>query len=68
LNEHSNSRRILDKYCKFLPVPIKFGTKTDSEEDGVDEEGKPKYIDVQVDNIINDTNPIWTKATIRIKR
>ena len=33
---------ILDKYCKFLPVTIKFGTKTDSVEDGVDEEGKKK--------------------------
>ena len=31
-------------------------------EDGVDEEGKTKYKSVEVDNIINDTNPIWTKA------
>src|SRR5436190_9265192 len=31
-------QEILDKYCKFLPVPIKFGTKTEQEEDGVDEE------------------------------
>jgi molecular chaperone HtpG len=53
---------ILDKYGKFLPVPIKFGTKTTQEPDGDDEEGKPKFIDVQVDNIINTTNPIWTKA------
>ncbi|RZL28484.1 MAG: molecular chaperone HtpG, partial [Pedobacter sp.] len=44
------------------PVPIKFGTKTESEEDGEDEEGKKKYKDVVVDNIINTTNPIWTKA------
>ncbi|WP_216848881.1 molecular chaperone HtpG [Pedobacter sp. L105] len=53
---------ILDKYGKFLPVPIKFGTKTEQEPDGEDEEGKPKTIDVQVDNIINTTAPIWTKA------
>ena len=53
---------ILDKYGKFLPVPIKFGTKTTQEPDGDDEEGQPKFIDVQVDNIINTTNPIWTKA------
>jgi molecular chaperone HtpG len=33
---------ILDKYCKFLPVEIKFGTKDESEEDGVDKDGKPK--------------------------
>jgi molecular chaperone HtpG len=53
---------ILDKYAKFLPVPIKFGTNTDSEEDGVDEEGKPKYTEVITDNIINNTSPIWTKS------
>jgi molecular chaperone HtpG len=53
---------ILDKYGKFLPVPIKFGTKTEQEPDGEDEEGKPKTKSVEVDNIINTTNPIWTKA------
>ena len=60
-------QEILDKYCKFLPVPIKFGTKTEEEEDGVDEEGKTKYKSVEVDNIINDTNPIWTKAPADLK-
>src|SRR5476651_371371 len=60
-------QEILDKYCKFLPVPIKFGTKTESVEDGVDEEGKPKYTSVEVDNIINETNPIWTKAPSELK-
>ncbi|WP_207425645.1 molecular chaperone HtpG [Pedobacter sp. SYSU D00535] len=60
-------QEILDKYCRFLPVPIKFGTKTESEEDGVDEEGKPKYKSVEVDNIINNTNPIWTKAPADLK-
>lgn len=34
----SKLQEILDKYAKFLPVPIKFGTKTESVEDGVDEE------------------------------
>nr|WP_183872721.1 molecular chaperone HtpG [Pedobacter sp. AK017] len=53
---------ILDKYGKFLPVPIKFGTKTIQEPDGEDEEGKPKTKSVETDNIINTTNPIWTKA------
>jgi molecular chaperone HtpG len=53
---------ILDKYGKFLPVPIKFGTETIQEDDGVDEEGKPKTKSVEVDKIINTTNPIWTKA------
>jgi len=55
-------QEILDKYAKFLPVPIKFGTKTNQEEDGKDEEGKTKYKSVEVDNIINTTHPIWTKA------
>lgn len=58
----SKLQEILDKYAKFLPVPIKFGTKTEQEEDGVDAEEKPKYKSVEVDNIINTTNPIWTKA------
>ena len=53
---------ILDKYGKFLPIPIKFGTKTEQQPDGEDEEGKPKTVSVEVDNIINTTNPIWTKA------
>ncbi len=55
-------QEILDKYAKFLPIPIKFGTKTTQEEDGVDAEEKPKYKAVEIDNIINTTNPIWTKA------
>jgi molecular chaperone HtpG len=66
LSQH-RLQEILDKYCKFLPVPIKFGTKTEEEKDGVDEEGKTKYISVEVDNIINDTNPIWTKAPSELK-
>jgi len=66
LSEH-RLQEILDKYCKFLPIPIKFGTKTEQEEDGVDEEDKPKYVAVEVDNIINDTNPIWTKAPSELK-
>ncbi|MCH6201497.1 molecular chaperone HtpG [Aquiflexum sp. LQ15W] len=58
---------ILDKYCKFLPVPIKFGTKTDSVEDGEDEEGKKKWKSVEKDNIINTTSPIWTKSPNDLK-
>ncbi len=53
---------ILDKYCKFLPVTIKFGTKTIQEPDGEDKDGKSQYKGVEVDNIINNTSPIWTKA------
>lgn len=53
---------ILDKYAKFLPVPIKFGTKTESVEDGVDDKGEKKWKSVEVDNIINSTSPIWIKS------
>jgi molecular chaperone HtpG len=58
---------ILDKYGKFLPIPIKFGIRTQQESDGEDAEGKPKYKSVEVDNIINNTTPIWTKAPNDLK-
>jgi molecular chaperone HtpG len=66
LEEHRISE-ILNKYAKFLPVPVQFGTKTESVEDGKDEEGKTKYKSVEVDNIINNTTPIWTKAPAELK-
>jgi molecular chaperone HtpG len=65
--EESRIGAILDKYAKFLPVPVQFGTKGESIPDGEDEEGKPKYKSVEVDNIINNTNPIWTKAPADLK-
>jgi len=55
-------QEILEKYGKFLPVPIRFGTRTTSEPDGEDKDGKPQYKSVEVDNIINNTQPAWTKA------
>ncbi len=55
-------QQILNKYCKFLPVPIQFGMKSESEPDGEDEEGKPKYKTVEAPNIINNTHPAWTKS------
>ena len=63
----SRLEEILNKYCRFLPVPIKFGTKTTSEPDGEDDEGKPKYKSVEEDNIINNTSPAWTKAPSELK-
>lgn len=60
--ENYRVQEILNKYCKFLPVPIQFGTKTESVADGEDKDGKPKYKSVEVDNIINTTNPIWTRT------
>jgi molecular chaperone HtpG len=58
---------ILNKYAKFLPVPVQFGTKKESVPDGEDKDGKPKYKTVEVDNIINNTNPIWTKTPADLK-
>lgn len=55
-------KQILEKHCRFLPIPVKFGTKTEQVPDGEDEDGKPKTKPVEVDNIINNTSPIWTKS------
>ncbi len=44
--------QLLEKYCKFLPVEIQFGTKTE----------KTDKKDVQVPNIVNDTNPLWKRS------
>lgn len=58
---------ILEKYCKFLPVEIKFGTQDESVEDGLDEEGKPKYKTVKKDRIINNPSPLWAKSPSELK-
>lgn len=58
---------ILEKYCKFLPVEVKFGTKEESVEDGVDKDGKPKYKTVTKDRIINNPTPLWTKSPKELK-
>lgn len=63
----SKLQQILDKYAKFLPVPVQFGTKKETVEDGTDEKGEPKYRTVEVPNIINDTVPIWTKQPSDLK-
>ncbi len=65
--EDARIQGILDKYARFLPVPIKFGQKDKSVEDGKDKDGNPKYKTVKVDNIINETEPIWTKAPSDLK-
>jgi molecular chaperone HtpG len=62
----SRIQEILDKYARFLPVPIQFGMKQETVEDTEaestdDKEKAPKYKTIDVPNIINDTNPIWTK-------
>lgn len=60
--EESRIQSILDKYAKFLPVEVKFGTKEQQVEDGEDKEGKKKWKTVKEDNIINNTAPLWTKS------
>ena len=66
LEEH-RIQEILNKYAKFLPVPVQFGTKKESVPDGEDKDGKPKYKTIEVDNIINNTIPIWTKTPSELK-
>ncbi len=66
LDEHRISG-ILNKYAKFLPVPVQFGTKKEFVPDGEDAEGKPKEKEIEVDNIINNTVPIWTKQPNELK-
>ena len=58
---------ILDKHCKFLPVEIKFGTKDEYVPDGKDKEGKEKTRKITVDNIINNTRPLWVKPPSELK-
>lgn len=65
--EESKIRELLMKYNKFMPVPIKFGTKTetlplpeDAAEDAVAET-------VETDNIVNNPTPAWTKSPSELK-
>jgi molecular chaperone HtpG len=61
---------LLTKYCKFLPVEIKFGTKKDRIKAELKEGEKPeeaKDIEIEVDNIINNPNPAWTKKPTELK-
>ncbi len=57
--EKSRIESLLNKYCKFLPVPIAFGKKT-KWEDG-------KQVETEEDNLINDTEPLWTKTPSTLK-
>ena len=62
LQQHRISE-LLNKHCKFLPIPIEFGTRTEYVEDETekDEEGKPVQNEVEVPNVINNPNPAWKK-------
>ena len=68
--EESRISSILNKYCKFLPIEIKFGTKTDKVDDPKgkkDKDGNIEKIDKISDNIINNTSPAWTKSPSNLK-
>jgi|TARA_B110000305_G_scaffold64924_1_gene72500 molecular chaperone HtpG len=68
--EENRISTILNKYCKFLPVEIKFGTKTDKIDDPKgkkDDKGEIIKVDKVSDNIINNTKPAWTKTPANLK-
>lgn len=52
-------RQLLDKYCKFMPVPVVFG-KEQEWKDG-------KYVDTDKDNVINKIEPLWTRKPSELK-
>jgi molecular chaperone HtpG len=69
--EKSKISDILTKYCKFLPIPVFFGNKTeyiDSPEGEKDENGNVKRVAVEVPNQINNPSPAWTKAPVDLKQ
>ena len=57
--EKNKIQELLTKYCRFLPIPIAFGKKTEWK-DG-------KQVDTEEDNIVNDTTPLWTKTPSTLK-
>ena len=68
--EKNRIQGILDKYCKFLPIPVVFGTKTeyiDSPEGEKDDKGNVKRVAIEVPNQVNNTQPAWTKAPADLK-
>ncbi|MBU3125781.1 molecular chaperone HtpG [Sinomicrobium sp. 2019215] len=65
--EESRIRELLVKYNKFMPIPIKFGTRTETlpkPEDAKEDDPAPTK---EVDNIINNTSPAWTKQPADLK-
>ncbi len=63
--EEARIQTLLDKYCKFLPVEIRFGTKTEYDYEG--EGDDRKQIEKEVENIINNPNPAWRKQPAELK-
>jgi len=67
----SNNRlqELLDKYCRFLPIPIQYGMKTEylDVEDGEEGDENKEPQTMEVPNIINDTRPLWKKQPTELK-
>lgn len=57
--ENSKINELLQKYCRFLPVPVAFGKKTEWK-DG-------KQVETEENNIVNDTNPLWMQTPSTLK-
>jgi len=68
LEEH-RILELLNKYCKFLPVPIRFGNEKtwEKSETEKDDKGEPKEIEVEKPRIINNTNPLWKQKPSELK-
>lgn len=58
--DDSKLQELLNKYCKFLPIPIQLGMKKKTISEGEGDDKKDKEIEVA--NIINNTNPLWKKS------
>ncbi|MDP2423006.1 MAG: molecular chaperone HtpG [Bacteroidales bacterium] len=67
--EEYRIKELLRKYCKFLPIPIQFGTEKVFEklEGEITEDGKPKTLEVEKPRIINDINPLWKRKPAELK-
>lgn len=63
--ENHRIESLLKKYCRFLPVSIRFGTRTETIYEGDGDEKTSK--EVEVDNIINNTTPLWKKQPADLK-
>ena len=65
--EDARVGELLQKYNKFMPIPIKFGTKEETLPlpDGAEKDAKPDKI--TVDNIVNNPDPAWTKKPSELK-
>lgn len=67
--QESKILELLRKYCKFMPIPIRFGKEkkwVDSETEK-DKDGNPKRVEKEQDRIINDVNPLWKRKPAELK-